>query len=62
MIRRGGGDIDLLLFSQRVHHKEQRKIKIRLYEEIGEQKIDLLLAQETAPHFIDVIMEHAVQL
>jgi len=57
-----GGDIDLLVFSKRLCSTEKRKIKIKLYELIGEQKIDLVIAQNTSSPFVQFILEDAILL
>jgi uncharacterized protein len=58
-----GGDIDLLVFSEHLGFTEQRKIKIKLYELIGEQKIDLIIAKKnTSNPFIQLVLEEAVLL
>ena len=56
------GDIDLLVFSTRLGFTEQRQIKIKLYEQIGEQKIDLIIAKDTSKPFIQLALEEAVLL
>ncbi len=57
-----GGDIDLLVLSKCLGFTEQRKIKIKLYELIGEQKIDLIIAKDTSKPFIQLALEKAVLL
>ena len=57
-----GGDIDLLVFSKRLGFTEKRKIKIKLYELIGEQKIDLVIAQNTSSPFVQFVLEDAILL
>jgi len=57
-----GGDIDLLVLSQQLDFRKQRKIKIKLYELIGEQKIDLIIAKETSKPFIQLALEKAILL
>ena len=58
-----GGDIDLLVFSKRLCSTEKRKIKIKLYELIGEQKIDLIIAQNTSlSPFVQFVLEDAILL
>jgi predicted nucleotidyltransferase len=57
-----GGDIDLLVFSEYLGFSEQRKIKIKLYELIGEQKIDLIIAQNTSSPFVQLVLEEAILL
>jgi uncharacterized protein len=40
-----GGDIDLLVISNKITNMDKIKIKLKIYDEIGEQKIDLLVAK-----------------
>ncbi len=57
-----GGDIDLLVLSPKLGFTEKRQIKIKLYELIGEQKIDLVIAENMLKPFVQLILEDAVQL
>ncbi len=57
-----GGDIDLLVLSARLGFAEKRQIKIKLYERIGEQKIDLIIAKDTSKPFIQLALEEAILL
>lgn len=57
-----GGDIDLLVLSQHLDFRMQRKIKIKLYELIGEQKIDLIIAKDSSKPFIQLVLQQAVLL
>lgn len=57
-----GGDIDLLVLSTQLEFREQIRIKIKLYELIGEQKIDLIIAKEMADPFIQLVLEEAILL
>jgi uncharacterized protein len=57
-----GGDIDLLIFSQILNFSDKLKIKSRLYEKIGEQKIDLLIAKDESKPFVRIALENAVLL
>jgi len=57
-----GGDIDLLIFSDTLTRPIVREIKLKLYDALGEQKIDLILAKEApsilqAPHAKEVAVE-----
>lgn len=38
-----GGDIDILIESQRIGFKEKQQIRLRIQDLIGDQKIDLLI-------------------
>jgi predicted nucleotidyltransferase len=57
-----GGDIDLLVLSKTLGLMEKIRIKIKLYELIGEQKIDLIIAENTLKPFVQIVLEDAVLL
>ncbi len=57
-----GGDIDLLVLSTSLDFTQQRQIKIKLYEIIGEQKIDLIIAKDTSKPFVQLVLEDAILL
>jgi len=40
-----GGDIDILVLSEKLTSKEKRLIKLDLYDKIGEQKIDIIISK-----------------
>lgn len=47
-----GGDIDLLVLSKIITERDRRHLKIELFERLGEQKIDLLIAKDLTKPFI----------
>ena len=57
-----GGDIDLLVLSSRLTSNDKRTIKMRLYELLEEQKIDLLIAADDSNHFVKVALGTGVKL
>ena len=57
-----GGDIDLLVVSEAVGPREKAAIWWELQEMLGEQKIDIVLAGEASPSFVELVMEKAVRL
>lgn len=57
-----GGDIDLLVFSQQLGYAEKIKIRQLLYEKLGEQKIDLIVAHDAASPFIQHALEQGVRI
>jgi len=59
---RRGGDIDLLCLSGQLDEEDGRKIRIRLQDRLGEQKIDLILAPSLNTPFLRMIIEEAVPL
>ena len=38
-----GGDIDLLIISDELTQKDMRKIRVKFFQQFGEQKIDIVL-------------------
>ncbi|MFC1596112.1 nucleotidyltransferase domain-containing protein [Candidatus Margulisiibacteriota bacterium] len=57
-----GGDIDLLIISDKITAPDKRKIKLNLYDQIGEQKIDLLLEKDLSKSFVKVAINEGVLL
>lgn len=57
-----GGDIDLLVISSKISEKNKRQLKIQLYDAIGEQKIDLVLAKDLSEPFVRIAYEQGVRL
>lgn len=57
-----GGDIDLLVISKTITEKNRREIKLKLYDELGEQKIDLIIADNTSKPFIKIALEQGILL
>ena len=57
-----GGDIDLLVLSNRLNSNDKRTIKMRLYELLEEQKIDLLIAADDSNPFVKLALGTGVKL
>jgi predicted nucleotidyltransferase len=57
-----GGDIDLLVMSDKLTRDDKRIIKMKLYELLGEQKIDLLIAADDSDPFVKLALETGVKL
>lgn len=57
-----GGDIDLLIMSQTLTRDAAGKIRWRLWECLGEQKIDILIAQDTTDPFVRIALQEGIQL
>lgn len=51
-----GGDIDPLVLSSRLTSNDKRTIKMRLYELLEEQKIDLLIAADDSNPFVKLAL------
>lgn len=59
---RRGGDIDLLCLSARLGGEDGRRIRLRLQDKLGEQKIDLVLAHSPDTPFLRMIMKDVVPI
>lgn len=50
-----GGDIDILILSNKIKNREVRKIRLEIFNSLGEQKIDIV----TSPVVNGAFIEHA---
>jgi predicted nucleotidyltransferase len=59
-----GGDIDILIISEKIGRTEKRKIRIDFFREFGEQKLDLIVEKslKTLSAFSREIFEKAVEI
>lgn len=57
-----GGDIDLLIMSDKLTDDDKGKIKLRLYDKIGEQKIDIIISGDTTKPFVRIALDKGVLL
>ena len=57
-----GGDIDILIFSEKIDLSEKIIIKTRIFQKMEEQKIDLLVAKDKNDPFVRLALEKGVQL
>ena len=60
--KKKGGDIDVLAISGKIGLTEKIKIKIKLYNRIGERKIDIITTPAINGAFLNYIYEQAVQI
>jgi hypothetical protein len=59
---RRGGDIDLLIMSNNLKHDDRGRICWNLWEQIGEQKIDIIIARDDADPFVKIALQNGVPL
>ena len=59
---RKGGDIDLLVLSETITFSQEIDIKLELYNRVGEQKIDMIVARDQSRAFTRLALEQAVEL
>ena len=57
-----GGDIDLLVFSNKLGFEEKLKIKVKLKELIGDQKIDLIITKDRSNPFVDLVYDESIRI
>lgn len=57
-----GGDIDLLIMSERLSLEDRGKIRWRLWELIGEQKIDIIIAKDCSDPFVRIALNKGLPL
>ncbi len=57
-----GGDIDLLVISQKLNYTDSVKIRQRLHGRLGEQKIHLVLAKDLEKPFIRMAYSEGIPL
>lgn len=58
-----GGDIDLLIVSEKLNKHDLRKIRWQFFDRFGEQKMDLVLdAGDINNAFINMIKPNAIKL
>ena len=60
--KKRGGDIDLLILSNTLKHRHKRLIRLKLYEQLGEQKIDLLISADTREPLVRIALTEGVAL
>lgn len=57
-----GGDIDLLVISGKITRADRRKIKLKIYDEIGEQRIDMIVTPKISTPFHRIALSEGVKL
>jgi len=57
-----GGDIDLLVLSSKLSFRDARQIRLGLYDALGEQKIDLIIAEEVNTAFLKIAQSTGIRL
>jgi predicted nucleotidyltransferase len=58
---RKGGDIDLLIISKNLRFRDKIKIRKRIFDDIDEQKIDLIIAKDYSDPFVCLALEQGVR-
>ena len=57
-----GGDIDILVLSQRLTFKDQIKIKARIFKSLEEQAVHLVMEGDVTDPFVRVALNEGIPL
>jgi len=57
-----GGDIDLLIISEKLSYDDKITIRKNLYEKLDEQKIHIIIASDTTDPFVKIAYREGVLL
>ncbi|HZX21873.1 MAG TPA: nucleotidyltransferase domain-containing protein [Clostridia bacterium] len=57
-----GGDIDLLVLSRKLAQEDSNKIRHRLWDIMGEQRIDIVIAKDDTHPFIKIALKGGILL
>ncbi len=60
--RRKGGDIDILIFSDKMDYNDKLNIKKNIFNTLEEQKIDLFVSKDRNEPFVQMALKQGVQL
>lgn len=60
--KKKGGDIDLFILSGKINSRIKRKIKLKIYDQIGEQRIDMIVTPHIKTAFHRIAASEGVQL
>jgi uncharacterized protein len=52
-----GGDIDLLILSQKLSSDSKSEIRKKLFETLEEQRIDIIIAKDSRDPFVSIALE-----
>lgn len=57
-----GGDIDLLIFSDKLGPMDKVSLYTEIFKHLEEQKLDLLIVKDGSDPFVQIVMKEAVPL
>jgi predicted nucleotidyltransferase len=61
-LHKRGGDIDILVISNEISVNQRRSIKIKLYNTLGERKIDLIITKKINTPFLEMATKTGICL
>lgn len=57
-----GGDIDLLILSKKLTSSDKISILVKIFDQIEEQKIDLIIARDLSDPFVRLAFKQGIKL
>lgn len=60
--KKKGGDIDLVVLSNKLKAKDKIKIEVSLFKLIDEQKVDIIIAKDDSEPFVKNALRSGIQL
>jgi len=57
-----GGDIDILICSETISLDGKLKIKSEIFKRLDEQKLDLIIRNDMADPFVQMVLENGIRL
>ena len=57
-----GGDIDLLIISDKISFNDKLKIRKEFFKNVEEQKIDLCIRKNLSDPFVQLVLKNAIKL
>lgn len=57
-----GGDIDLLIFSDKLGPMDKVSLYTEIFKHLEEQKLDLLIVKDGSDPFVQMVMKEAIPL
>jgi uncharacterized protein len=61
-LKKKGGDIDLLVYSDNLKESDKLKIEMALFEKIEEQKVDIIIAKNNSQPFVRIALKKGIRL
>lgn len=62
-LNKRGGDIDLLVISSKIDYRKRRKLRVKLFKEFGNRKVDLLITSDPQSNtFTEIVYKYGVKL
>lgn len=57
-----GGDIDLIIISNKITYSDKIKIKLDIFKKMEEQKIDIVITRDINQPFVKIVLKEGILL